>query len=252
MVILKSPREIELMRKPGELVAACHREIAKMIRPGVTTREIDSFTEKWIRRHGANPTTIGYNGYKYATCASVNDVIAHGFPGDTPLQDGDLVTIDIVADYEGWVGDSAWTYAVGTISDEAEKLMRVAKECLYLGIEQTMVGNRIGDVMHAVQSHAEQNGFSVVRDLLGHGVGKSLHEEPNYPHIGKPGKGFRLKEGMVLTIEPMINVGTYRMTIDKDGWTARTADGKLSAQYEHTIAITEDGPILLTDQGAPN
>ncbi|WP_339324831.1 type I methionyl aminopeptidase [Paenibacillus sp. FSL W8-0194] len=248
MIILKSKAEIEEMRKAGRIVAAFHKTISSMIRPGVTTLEIESFALRFLKENGAKAYTIGYNGYPYATCASVNDVIAHGFPNRTPLKEGDIVTIDIVAEKDGWIGDSAWSYAVGEVSEEARKLMRVTKECLDLGIEKAVVGNRIGDVMHAVQTHAERNGFSVVRDLLGHGVGREMHEEPNYPHVGKPGKGFRLKEGMVLTIEPMINAGKAFMTVDADGWTARTADGSLSAQYEHTIAITADGPVILTAQ----
>lgn len=248
MVILKSRADIEEMRKAGRIVAAFHQAIADMIRPGVTTLDIELFALRFLKENGAKAYTMGYNGYPFATCASVNDVIAHGFPSRKPLKEGDIVTIDIVAEADGWIGDSAWSYAVGEVSDEARKLMQITKECLYLGIEQAVVGNRIGDVMHAVQTHAEHNGFSVVRDLLGHGVGREMHEEPNYPHIGKPGKGFRLKEGMVLTIEPMLNAGTPLMTIDADGWTARTADGSLSAQYEHTIAVTADGPIILTAQ----
>lgn len=248
MIILKSKAEIEEMRKAGRIVAAFHKAISSMIRPGVTTLEIESFALRFLKENGAKAYTIGYNGYPYATCASVNDVIAHGFPNRTPLKEGEIVTIDIVAEKDGWIGDSAWSYAVGEVSEEARKLMRVTKECLDLGIEKAVVGNRIGDVMHAVQTHAERNGFSVVRDLLGHGVGREMHEEPNYPHVGKPGKGFRLKEGMVLTIEPMINAGKAFMTVDADGWTARTADGSLSAQYEHTIAITADGPVILTAQ----
>lgn len=248
MVILKSRADIEEMRKAGRIVAAFHQAIADMIRPGVTTLDIELFAVRFLKENGAKAYTMGYNGYPFATCASVNDVIAHGFPSRKPLKEGDIVTIDIVAEADGWIGDSAWSYAVGEVSDEARKLMQITKECLYLGIEQAVVGNRIGDVMHAVQTHAEHNGFSVVRDLLGHGVGREMHEEPNYPHIGKPGKGFRLKEGMVLTIEPMLNAGTPLMTIDADGWTARTADGSLSAQYEHTIAVTADGPIILTAQ----
>lgn len=248
MTILKSKAEIEAMRRAGRIVAAFHQAIAGMIRPGVTTLDIESFAVRFLKENDAKAYTIGYNGYPFATCASVNDVIAHGFPNRKPLEEGDIVTIDIVAQADGWIGDSAWSYAVGEISEEARKLMRVTKECLDLGIAKAVVGNRIGDVMHAVQSHAERNGYSVVRDLLGHGVGREMHEEPNYPHVGNPGKGFRLKEGMVFTIEPMINVGTALMTIDSDGWTARTADGSLSAQYEHTIAITADGPVVLTAQ----
>lgn len=248
MIILKSRAEIEEMRRAGRIVAAFHQALAEMIRPGITTFEIESFAVRFLKENGAKGYTIGYNGYPFATCASVNDVIAHGFPNKTPLKEGDIVTIDIVAEADGWIGDSAWSYAIGEVSEEARKLMRVTKECLDLGIEKALVGNRIGDVMHAVQTHAEQNGFSVVRDLLGHGVGREMHEEPNYPHIGKPGKGFRLKEGMVLTIEPMLNAGKETMKVDADGWTTRTADGSLSTQYEHTIAITADGPIILTEQ----
>ncbi|WP_152397854.1 type I methionyl aminopeptidase [Paenibacillus cellulositrophicus] len=248
MITLKSKAEIEQMRKAGRIVAAFHQAIAGMIRPGVTTLDIELFAVRFLKENNARAYTVGYNGYPYATCASVNDVIAHGFPSPKPLKEGDIVTIDIVAEADGWIGDSAWSYAVGEVSEEARNLMRVTKECLYLGIEMAVVGNRIGDVMHAVQSHAERNGYSVVRDLLGHGVGREMHEEPNYPHVGKPGKGFRLKEGMVMTIEPMINAGKAFMTVDADGWTARTADGSLSAQYEHTIAITADGPIILTEQ----
>lgn len=250
MIVLKTMDEIEQMKAAGKIVADCHKEIAKKIKPGITTLEINDYVEALIVKKGAIPYTIGFNGYEYATCASVNDVIAHGFPNRVPLKNGDIVTIDIVAKYNGWIGDSGWTYAVGDVSAETLKLMNVTRECLYLGIKQAIVGNRIGDVTHAIQSHAESHGFSVVRDLLAHGVGRDLHEEPNYAHVGKPGKGFRLKAGMVLTIEPMINQGTYRMTIDPDGWTARTADGKWSAQYEHTVAITEDGPIILTEQDA--
>ena len=248
MFTLKTAEEIQAMRKAGQIVAKCHKEIAGMIRPGITTLEINDYVERRIAELGGRQVIKGYRGFPFATCASVNDVVAHGFPNNRPLKDGDIVKIDIVAECEGWIGDSAWCYAVGNISKEARRLMQVTKECLYLGIEKAVVGNRIGDVMHAVQSHAEKNGFSVVRDLLGHGIGRSLHEEPNFVHVGKPGKGFRLREGMVITIEPMINQGTYEVTIDLDNWTVRTADGKWSAQYEHTIAITKDGPVILTDQ----
>ncbi|QJC51286.1 type I methionyl aminopeptidase [Paenibacillus albicereus] len=245
---IRTPEEIEQMRRAGRIVAECHRRIASMIRPGVTTMEIERMVDGYIRSQDAIPYTVGYNGYKYATCASVNDVIAHGFPSDAPLADGDLATIDIVAQADGWIADSAWTYAVGTLPESSRKLMQVTKECLDIGISLAQPGNRIGDVMHALQKHAEQNGFSVVRDLLGHGVGRELHEEPNFSHAGKPGKGFRLKEGMVLTIEPMINEGKLEMFIETDGWTCKTMDGKRSAQFEHTIAIVEGGPIILTEQ----
>jgi methionyl aminopeptidase len=248
MVILKSKQEIEAIRKACQVVAECHRTIAPLMKPGITTNEIERIFEEVMQKHGAKPFTKGYKGYQYATCASVNDVIAHGFPSDQPLADGDIVTIDTVAELDGWLGDSAWTYAIGNLSPMAEKLMRVTKECLDLGIAQALPGNRLGDVTSAIQRHAESNGFGVVRDLLAHGIGRNLHEDPSYMHVGKPGKGLRLKEGMVITIEPMITEGTYYMTIDADGWTARTLDRKLAAQYEHTSAITADGPQILTAQ----
>ncbi|WP_248930117.1 type I methionyl aminopeptidase [Paenibacillus hamazuiensis] len=248
MIILKTPHEIEQMKKAGAVVAECHKAIAPYVRPGVSTLELNNIVEKHMTKLGARPYTKGYNGYAFATCTSVNDVIAHGFPSAKPLKEGDIVKIDIVAELDGWLGDSAWCYAVGRISEEARSLMQVAKECLDAGIRQAVPGNRLGDVTHAIQSHAEGHGYSLVRDLLAHGIGRSLHEEPNYMHVGQPGKGIRLKEGMVFTIEPMLNAGSHHMYIEADGWTARTADGSLSAQYEHTVAITADGPVVLTEQ----
>lgn len=249
MIVIKTMEEIMKMRKAGEILAACHKEIAKMIKPGITTWEIDQFAEKFILSHGATPEQKGYHGYPFATCASVNDVICHGFPSkETVLKEGDIVTIDMVVNLDGWLADSAWSYAVGTISAEAQKLMDVTKESLYKGIEQAVVGNRIGDISHAIQVYAESQGFSVVRDFIGHGIGSQMHEEPQVPHYGPAGRGTRLKEGMVITIEPMLNVGKYSAKIDADGWTARTVDGSLSCQYEHTLAITADGPFLITKQ----
>ncbi|MEK3785120.1 MULTISPECIES: type I methionyl aminopeptidase [Paenibacillus] len=248
MIILKTKEQIEHMKKAGEILAACHREIAKLIRPGISTMEIDAFAEAFMRKNGATPEQKGYNGYPYATCGSVNDVICHGFPNKTPLQDGDIVTIDMVVNLNGWLADSAWSYAVGNVSEQAGKLLDVTKESLYKGIEQAVIGNRIGDISNAIQVFAEAEGVSVVRDFIGHGIGEKMHEEPQVPHYGPPHRGTRLKEGMVITIEPMLNTGTYRCKIDQDGWTARTLDGGLSAQYEHTIAITADGPVILTEQ----
>lgn len=248
MIILKTPEEIAKMHAAGKVLAACHREIAKMLRPGITTWEIDQFAERFMLSHGATPEQKGYHGYKYATCASVNDVICHGFPRMEPLKDGDIVTIDMVVNLNGWLADSAWSYGVGDISEEASRLLRTTKEALYRGIEKAVVGNRIGDVSHAIQVYAEKEGYSVVRDFIGHGIGSSMHEAPEVPHYGPAGKGPRIKEGMVFTIEPMLNVGTYRSKVDADGWTARTVDGKLSAQYEHTIAITDKGVVILTEQ----
>lgn len=236
------------MHAAGKILAACHREIAKMIRPGISTWDIEEFVESFLKRHGATPEQKGYKGYEYATCASVNDVICHGFPNKQPLKNGDIVTIDMVVNKDDWLADSAWSYAVGTITPEARKLLDVTKESMYRGIEQAVVGNRIGDISHAIQTYAEAEGFSVVRDFIGHAIGQEMHEEPQVPHFGPPGRGPRLKEGMVITVEPMLNIGKYHVKIDADGWTARTADGSLSAQYEHTIAITKNGPVILTDQ----
>ncbi|MFG0211976.1 type I methionyl aminopeptidase [Brevibacillus porteri] len=248
MIILKTPEEIELMHAAGKVLAACHREIAKMIRPGISTWEIDQFAEEFLAKNGATPEQKGFHGYPYATCGSVNDVICHGFPKKEPLRDGDIVTIDMVVRKNGWLADSAWSYEVGTVSPEAKRLLEVTEKSLYLGIEQAVVGNRIGDISHAIQTYAQAQGYSVVRDFTGHGIGQEMHEEPFVPHFGPPGRGQRLKEGMVITIEPMLNIGTYHAMVDEDGWTARTRDGKLSAQYEHTLAITADGPVILTKQ----
>ena len=234
--------------KRKKLLASCHKEISKIVEPGITTIEIDAFVEKYLKKHGATPEQKGYQGYQYATCASVNDEICHGFPRKTPLKDGDIVTIDMVVNLNGALADSAWTYAVGNISDKAEHLLKVTKNSLYKGIEKAYAGNRLGDIGYAIQHYAESEGFSVVREFVGHGIGPTIHEEPHVPHYGRPGTGLILKTGMVITIEPMINEGVWASRMDSNGWTARTADGKLSAQYEHTIAITKDGPLILTQQ----
>lgn len=236
------------MAEAGKILTACHRELRSLIRPGITTWEIDQFAEKFIRSHDATPEQKGYKGYPYATCASVNDEICHGFPTKEPLRDGDIVGIDMVVNLGGWLADSAWTYPVGELSEDAQRLLKVTKECLYLGIEAAVIGNRIGDISHIIQSHAEAEGFSVVRDFMGHGIGKIMHEDLQVPHFGRPHRGERLREGMVFTIEPMINIGSYRLKIDANQWTARTVDGSLSAQYEHTIAIGKNGPVVLTEQ----
>lgn len=246
MITVKTPEEIALMREAGRIVAECHQGVAKMVRPGVSTMEINNFVEEHMRKRGAIPAQIGYYGYPYATCASLNDEVCHGMPSDYILKEGDIVTIDMVAQLNGWMGDSAWSYAVGKISPEAERLLNVTHECLFKGIEKALAGNRLGDVSHAVQEHAEAAGFSVVRDYVGHGIGRNMHEDPQVPHFGPPGRGPRLEPGMVFTIEPMINAGRWQLTVDANGWTARTVDHSLSAQYEHTIAITEHGPEILT------
>ena len=248
MVTIKTPQEIELMAEAGKILTACHRELRNIIRPGITTLQIDKIADDFIQSHGAKAEQKGYQGYPFATCASVNDEICHGFPNQTPLKEGDIVTIDMVVNLNGWQADSAWSYPVGQISEQAEKLLKVTKECLYLGINNAVIGNRLGDISYAIQTHAEAYKFSVVRDFTGHGIGREMHEEPQVLHYGNPHKGVKLCEGMVFTIEPMINIGAYKLTIDKNGWTARTADGSLSAQYEHTIAVTQNGPLVLTEQ----
>lgn len=248
MITLKSDREIQLMHESGKLLAACHKEIAKMIEPGISTLEIDHFVEKYLKKHGATAEQKGYKGYPFATCASINDEICHGYPRKAPLKHGDIVTIDFVVNLNGSLADSAWSYAVGPVSNEARELLEVTESCLYKGIEQACIGNRIGDIGHAIQTYAESKGFSVVKDFTGHGIGATIHEEPQIPHYGSPGRGVRLKEGMVITIEPMINEGLWQSQMDANGWTARTVDGQLSAQYEHTIAITKNGPLILTQQ----
>lgn len=248
MIIRKSEREIEMMKTAGELLASCHKEIAKMIKPGITTHEIDQFVEKYLADNGATPEQKGYNGYEYATCASINDEICHGFPRKEPLNQGDIVTIDMVVNLNGGLADSAWTYVVGEPDEKTAHLLDVTKESLYKGIEQAIIGNRIGDIGHAIQQYAEAEGFSVVRDFTGHGIGPTIHESPHIPHYGLPGKGARLKEGMVITIEPMLNEGSWHSKMDNNNWTARTVDGERSAQFEHTVVVTKDGPLILTEQ----
>lgn len=248
MIVLKSKREIEKMKQAGIVLASVHKELAKLIRPGITTWEIEEFVDKFLKKHGATPEQKGYKGYEYATCASINDEICHGFPRKKPLKNGDIVTVDMVVNLDGALADSAWTYAVGEVSEENARLMEVTKEALYKGIEHAVIGNRIGDIGHAIQTYVEGEGFSVVREFIGHGIGSVIHEKPDVPHFGLPGKGPRIKEGMVFTIEPMVNIGAYQSKMDDNGWTARTIDGKNSAQFEHTIAITKDGPLILTSQ----
>ncbi|HLR65315.1 MAG TPA: type I methionyl aminopeptidase [Pseudogracilibacillus sp.] len=247
MITRKSKREIEQMKEAGDLLVKTHQALAKLIKPGVTTMEIDTFVESFLKEHGATPEQKGFQNYPYATCASINDEICHGFPREEALKEGDIVTIDMVVNLNGYLADSAWSYEVGQVDEKGKRLMDVTKKSLYLGIEQAQVGNRIGDIGHAIQSYAEGEGFSVVREFTGHGIGPTLHESPHIPHYGLPNRGLRLKEGMVITIEPMINEGAWESKMDDNGWTARTIDGGRSAQYEHTLAITKDGPLILTD-----
>ncbi len=249
MIIIKTEKEIEKMQIAADLLIQVHRALRDEVKPGVSTLELDRFVEKFITDRGGYPEQKGYQGFPFSICASVNDEICHGFPNERKLKDGDLLTIDMVVNVDGYLADSAWSYAVGNLSDEGKKLMTVTKECLYKAIDIVKPGTRLGDIGHIIQTHAEANGFSVVRDFVGHGIGKEMHEDPQVLHYGKPNRGLRLEEGMVFTIEPMINAGDWPIAMDKNGWTARTRDGSLSCQYEHTLAVTKDGVIVLTEQG---
>lgn len=280
MITIKSAREIELMDQAGDVLASIHIGLRDLIRPGIDMWTIEEYVRRRCKEENMLPLQIGVEGhimdYPYATCCSLNDEVAHAFPRHKILKDGDLIKVDMVlglADkaeldvskldfnnvalmkqyteqFRGGVADSCWAYAVGEVSDEVKRLMEVTKECLYRGIEQAVVGNRIGDIGAAIQEYAESQGYGVVRDLVGHGVGPTMHEEPMVPHYGRAGRGLRLREGMVLTIEPMISTGTWEIDTDlKTGWAHKTLDGGLSCQYEHQFVITADGPRILTSQG---
>lgn len=246
MIILKTDREIEIMRKAGRIVAGAHALVSKSIRAGVTTKELDTIVEEYIRSCNAIPTFKGYSGFPASICASVNEEVVHGIPGLKKLKEGDIISVDIGATFEGYVGDGAKTYFVGKVDKEKEDLVKATRQSFYEGIKFAKEGYRLSDISHAVQTYAESAGFSVVRDFVGHGVGKEMHEAPQIPNFGKPGKGPRLQKGMVLAIEPMINAGTYNVRILSNDWTVVTLDGKPSAHYEHTIAITDGEPYILT------
>jgi methionyl aminopeptidase len=246
VVNLKSAREIETMRRSGKITAKVLTDLMKAARAGMTTGELDTMAEKGIREMGGVPTFKGYHGFPASICASVDDEVVHGIPGSRVLREGDLLSIDIGTTLDGYVSDSAATVAIGNISGEAQRLMDVTQECLMVGIAQMQRGNRVGDIGAAVQAHAEKNGFGVVRELVGHGVGRAMHEEPQVPNYGKAHTGVEMRPGLVLAIEPMITQGKHAVKILKDGWTVVTADGKLAAHFEHTIAVTDDGPRILT------
>lgn len=246
MIILKSSREIEKMRAAGRLVARVLREIARHVRPGVTTRKLDRVAEEFIVRHGAVPSFKGYRGFPGSICASPNDVIVHGIPDGTVLREGDIFSVDVGVTLDGFVGDMAWTFPVGAVPEETERLLETTRRGLDAGIRAAVPGGHVGDIGAAVQAVVEAEGFSVVRDYVGHGVGRVMHEEPSVPNFGSPGRGALLKPGMVIAIEPMVNVGSPATRTDPDGWTVRTRDGSLSAHFEHTVAITADGPLVLT------
>ena len=247
MVILKSQHEIEIMRKANLIVAEVLQELSSLVAPGITTKDIDSFAEDYVKKKGVKAAFKGYNGFPSSVCASVNDVVVHGIPSAKQvLKDGDIIGIDFGVCFEGYFGDAAITLPVGDVTPEAERLMRVTNESLYKAIDMVRIGNRLSDISNAVQVHVEEQGFSAVREFVGHGIGKSLHEPPQVPNFGPPGKGVRLEEGMVLAIEPMINAGASGVRVEADGWTAVTKDGSLSAHFEHSVAVTKDGPYILS------
>ncbi|WP_367600482.1 type I methionyl aminopeptidase [Limosilactobacillus fermentum] len=251
MISLKSPREIRAMEKSGAVLAGMHLGIQKIIQPGISSWVIEEFARDYFKQAGAIAAQIGFEGYKYATCVSVNDEICHGFPRKKLiLKDGDLVKVDTVVNLDGAFSDSCWSYAVGTPSPEIAKLMDVTKKSLYMGIDQCVPGNRIGDIGAVIQHYTEdENGYGDVKEFVGHGIGPTMHEDPMVPHYGEAGHGLRLRKGMTITVEPMINTGTWQAdTSDPSGWLAKTADGGWSCQYEHTLVITEDGPKILTSQ----
>ncbi|WP_053042097.1 type I methionyl aminopeptidase [Bacillus anthracis] len=228
------------------MVALTHQELKQHITPGITTKELDQIAEKTIQKYGATPSFKGYNGFPGSICASVNEELVHGIPGKRKLKEGDIISIDIGAKYNGYHGDSAWTYPVGNISESVQKLLDVTEKSLYLGLEQVKPGERLSNISHAVQTHAEENGFSIVREYVGHGIGQDLHEDPQIPHYGPPNRGPRLKPGMVICVEPMVNQGRRYVKTLSDDWTVVTVDGKWCAHFEHTIALTEAGYEILT------
>lgn len=248
MITLKSTREIDAMAESGALLADVHIALRDFIKPGITSWDIEEFVDDYITKNGAIAAQKGFEGYEYATCVSINDEICHGFPRKEVLKDGDLIKVDMCVDLKGALSDSCWSYVVGKSTPELDHLMAVTKKALYVGIEQAQVGNRIGDIGHAIQTYVEGEDLAVVREFIGHGIGPTIHESPAVPHYGEAGKGLRLKEGMVITIEPMVNTGTWKSKMDDNGWTARTKDGGLSCQFEHTLAITKEGPRVLTSQ----
>ncbi|MBS1126075.1 MAG: map [Nitrospirae bacterium] len=246
MIVLKSSEEIEKMAKAGGIVGEVLESIKSMIQTGITTKEIEVYADERIRALGGKPAFKGYRGYPASICTSVNDEVVHGIPSSRKLKDGDIISIDLGVYYDGFYGDGAVTVPVGKIDDETAALLQITEEALNLGIENAVVGKRVSDISHAIQSHVEKSGFSVVRTFVGHGIGRELHEEPQIPNYGIPGKGPRLKEGMTLAIEPMVNSGTYEVRILGDGWTAVAIDGKKSAHFEHTVLVTTGKPKILT------
>jgi len=247
MILLKSPQEVEKMRRAGEIVAGAHRSVREMLRPGITTAQVDRVVEEYIRGHGGTPAFKGYRGFPASVCASVNEEVVHGIPGPRVLEDGDIIGVDIGVQAGGFYSDAAQTLPLGTPSVAVARLLEVTRAALLAGIEQAKAGNRVGDVSSAIQRRVEGAGFSVVQSLVGHGIGRSMHEDPQVPNFGRPGEGPALKVGMVLAIEPMVNAGSPDIEVLDDEWTVVTRDGSLSAHFEHTVAITDEGPMILTE-----
>jgi methionyl aminopeptidase len=246
MVYLRDKTEIDAIRASAQLVARTIEMLAREVRPGVTTAELDRLAESFIRDHGARPAFKGYRGFPASICPSVNDEVVHAIPGARQLNEGDIIGIDVGVEKDGYFGDAAYTFPVGEVDGRAATLLKVTREALMKGIEQARAGQRVGDISHAIQSHAELNGFSVVRELLGHGIGRQMHEDPQVPNFGPPGRGPRLMAGQVLAIEPMVNVGAPEVRTQPDGWTVVTRDHSLSAHFEHTVAVGADGPEILS------
>lgn len=246
MISIKSKHEIELMKEAGMMVSKTHKYLQKYIKPGITTKDLDELAEEYIRSMGGIPTCKGYEGFPATLCTSINDEVVHGIPSNRKLKNGDIITIDMVIGYKGYQGDAAWTYAVGNISDEKKYLMEHTEKALYEGIKQVKPGAHIGDISNAIETYATKHKLGVVKELVGHGIGTEMHEDPDVPNYGKPGHGPRLKEGMVICIEPMLNLGTADIEILDDDWTIVTRDEKPSAHYEHTVLVTKDGYEILT------
>jgi methionyl aminopeptidase len=246
MIYYKSAEEIELIRESADILGRAHGEVAKLIKPGVKTSDLDSVAEKFIASKGAKASFKGYNGFPATLCISVNEVVVHGFPSSYTLKDGDIISVDCGVIYKGYHSDSAYTYAVGNVKPEVAELLKETEASLYLGIAEAVLGGRMGDIGYAIQQHVESFGYSVVRELVGHGIGKHLHESPEVPNYGRRGSGMKLKEGLVIAIEPMVNLGKKFIYQDADGWTIKTKDHMPSAHFEHTVAITKDGPEVLT------
>lgn len=246
MVVLKSKNELDKMRASCAVVREVLEKLESFIKPGMTTLDVDKFAESIINSRDAVPSFKGYRGFPASTCTSVNEVVVHGIPGDRKLNNGDIVSVDVGAYLNGFHGDACRTFAVGDISEESERLIRVTRESFFEGIKQAVDGGRLTNISHAIQVHVEKHGYGVVRDFFGHGIGRELHEEPSIPHFGKPNRGLRLRAGMVIAVEPMVTAGDYSVTTLKDGWTAVTVDGSMAAHYENTVAITSSGPEIMT------